>query len=200
MTHLLVLGDYKYGYTAHVMSGLDAALRTIRNSFREFPDPDFVNEPADHLMGLSFVAIQNYLMEVPLILRDYKGDPSVTNPPMKDLLRDHGDLVAGTTLRQMEAVWSLANYWKHRDEWDRDWTKQAATHNLSAATIAVLSQLGILAATDYPMLEGADRLGVEWWTTLTPLLEMASVWRTRALFACGVSLPPDPQPGRRTSG
>jgi hypothetical protein len=124
MPHWLTLADYKHGYTVHVLEGIEAALKRVQEDYEDWPDPDFTNEPANHLVGLAFVAIQNYLTEVPLIVRESQSDPAVRVRPMNDLLHDFGSHVPGTTLRDMEAIWHFANYWKHCDEWDRDWVKE----------------------------------------------------------------------------
>jgi hypothetical protein len=127
MAHWRAVANFKHGYTALVFDGLDAALKAIQEDYKEWPDPaDFINEASDHVIGLGLVAAQNYLSEVPLIVREsHASDESVKPLRIWELLRDYGRPVPGTSLRDMECVSHLANYWKHLDEWDADWSKEA---------------------------------------------------------------------------
>jgi len=109
---------------------------------------------------------------------------------MNDLLHDFGSHVPGTTLRDMEAIWHFANYWKHCDEWDRDWVKEAASKPNSSGRDHRHSSSARVQRGDQPPdarrhREGRPDRVVD---VLTPLLARASEWRVQALSGCGCTV------------
>jgi hypothetical protein len=187
--HWLVAMGYKHRYTRLVFDGLEVALQAVEKDYEQSRDPDPCdsNEEAAHILGLGLVAVQNYMGEVALIARDMrKTNPSLPKIALLDLARMCGNPIPKTAIKDMEAIWHLANMWKHADEWDSDWNEEAKKNDRSKATIGVLTQLRIYRVTEHPVLEGIETaLQVDWWKALPPLLARVSEWRLDALRACG---------------
>jgi hypothetical protein len=185
--HWLAWADYKQRYTALVFGGLQNALAVVEEGAREsrFPDPDAANEEAGHILGLALVAAQNYMGEVEQIARDVRRtNPSLPKFKLIDLARKCGRIVPGTDVTDMEAVWHLANFWKHGDVWDPNWDVEAR-HNDSRPTIEALRKLGLDHDRYHRILLGIEKaLQVDWWDCLKPLLARVSEWRLDALRAC----------------
>ena len=192
MSHWRQLGDFRHATTARVLNALEDSFRALHVEFNEHGDPDLANEDADHLMGIGLVTIQLYLGEVALILRDlHEHDAAIPPKTTPELVREYGETVAGTTLRDMECVWHLANFFKHRDEWDGDWDEQAKRRQ-SLPAIAALRQLGITEATENPFLAGASRIGADY--SVEPLLARAVRWREACFVGCGCpTIPLEPE-------
>jgi hypothetical protein len=185
-----LLSESQYGYTVRVVEALNEELRAVQEDVGQHGDAPTAGDAADRLMGFGLVAIQLYLSEVGLIVREERAtNVSVVNKSMKQLLHEFGAPVADANLRDMACVWHLANYWKHNDEWDADWTVQAH-HPASARTIAALRQLGLDERTDHPFLAGVRRIlatdvaahSADY--SLIPLLKRAVAWRKDALAGC----------------
>ena len=181
--HWRLLTDWHVGVTSSVVSLLDREVAALEESFdRRVHDPDDFLEDTEHLLGLGLVAIQQYLRATRETIRVVLTSESIEAPSMTGLLRGFGDVVAGTTdLREVHAVWHLANYWKHHDEWHDDWAVEGATSRLSAVTVHGLASLGIDNRTEYPCVSGVKRLVRS--ARLEPLLERAISWREACLTA-----------------
>jgi hypothetical protein len=192
MTHWRLLSDFRYGHTSTLLSGLqDVISRFDQYPWPEDRDPDAVLEIADQVVGLAFVAVQNYMSEVPLIVRESaESNRSIKRIDMIDLTRLCGERVPNTSLRDMEIVWHLGNYWKHADEWESPWKTQAAKNERSRKTIEALQEMAIEESTETPLLKGLE-LAVEtpWQFAIHRLLDRAATWRERALEACGCPIP-----------
>lgn len=126
-----------------------------------------------------------------MIVREcHAVDASVKLIKVVDLVCLGGRAVPRTTLKDMEIIWHLGNYWKHSDEWEGSWNDEAKAHPRSRSTIEALNAMGINMATDYPLLEGIEMVvGASWWQALPSLLDAAAAWRTKALKACGCKVP-----------
>ena len=106
--YLRVLADHKHAPTYHIVEGLNVALLAIQKQHESWPLADFINETSDQVLGLALVAVHNYVTEVPLIVREAAGDPSIKAIKMPDLLRLCGRPVPKTRLRDMGAIWLRA--------------------------------------------------------------------------------------------
>jgi hypothetical protein len=81
----------------------------------------------------------------------------------------------------MHAVWHLANFWKHRDEWDDDWSVEATSRTSSRRTLLGLEALGIRADTEYALIAGVEAIAPNIY--LQGLLDRATEWREACLAA-----------------
>jgi len=175
--------NWPLGVTASVVSALDTKLDDLDASFDpDVDDPDPYLEDEEHALGLGLVAIQRYLRSTRETLRETQEARSLVAPTMNGILREFGAVVADAgDLREMHAVWHLANFWKHQDEWDRDWEVEAAANRRSAVTIEGLARLGIDRRTEYPCVHGVERLTSG--CRLQPLLDRAVAWRDACVAA-----------------
>jgi hypothetical protein len=181
--HWRLLTDWHVGVTSSVISLLDAQVAALEETFdNRVHDPDDFLDDTEHVLGLGLVALQQYLRATRETIRIVLASHSLDAPSMTVLLRSFGDVVAGTgDLRELHAVWHLANFWKHRDEWDDDWTAEAARNRLSAVSIQGLAGLGIENRMEYPCVRGVERLSGS--ARLEPLLDRAIIWREACLAA-----------------
>ena len=186
--HWRLLSEWPLGVTRSVVDALDAQLDALDAGFDPTTDDsDFFLEEVEHALGLGLVAIQRYLRATRETIREVQESRALVAPSMSHVLQHFGEMVANTSdLREMHAVWHLANFWKHQDEWNDDWAQEAAASRQSAVTINGLGQLGIERVglerrTEYPCVHGVGRLTeIE---RLGPLLERAVAWREACVAA-----------------
>ena len=184
MTSWRLLNDFNFNVTASLVAVLDTKLDELETALE--PESVLVEdllEECDHVLGLGLVALQSYLSDTHLTVRDVtRGGGRTVGPKMRALRQGVGDLVAGTALdtavREVDAMWHLANFWKHRDDWDYDWSIEAKNPR-SGDTILGLKALGIGAATAFPIRAGVERIAGA--ARLKPLLDRATSWRETCL-------------------
>jgi hypothetical protein len=202
-----LLVDWQYNQTRPVIEAFDREmeriLATADDSGQEYPfhpDTDW-NVPIDFLLGLGVVVLQGYLSTTAETIRKARMEQGLTTPPAADLLRHFGTIVDGTSQRDMQTVWHLANYWKHRDQWDDDWSNERC-QTKNQRTIEALEALDIHHDTMWPWISAIERiLGTAdpqrpalrigdqgevrsgGYSTLAPLLERARKWRSDCLTA-----------------
>lgn len=103
----------------------------------------------EHLLGLGFVAAQVYVTQIAdscSSLHDtYKsahGSELLGHNGSRDSVMTRSNpMIAGTNVTSVFAVDTIANYYKHRDEWRKDW-QQESLNKWSRGTIETLATLG----------------------------------------------------------
>ena len=102
----LYMIDYQKGLTSQLINIIDEKLYDlIRNSHI---DDESIFESIEHIVGLGFVVLQQYMTVVCGNLEKKKKDVLSKGPKHKD----------GKTFS--EIVNASANYWKHSSEWPLD--------------------------------------------------------------------------------
>jgi hypothetical protein len=108
---------------------ITAAIRRIDRAAKS-GNPDYQDVVADEesnfieeLLGLAFVAMQTYLTTVRTSLdrlsRAYRDLGHPLTFPSDRRIFDMGEpLRSGSPLTAIRAIYEVANYWKHQDEWD----------------------------------------------------------------------------------
>ena len=162
--------DWRQSSVRQILSALSKGLVANAQEFADGGDVDDAIEYEDDLCGIAFVTAQAYITRVVSDVNALRG----TRPPIgkQKLLESYNPIVADTRLTRMQLCDTMANYYKHRDEWT-DWTTPAG-----ARTIKLLRRAGFreidkhLCTTVATLLFG--NVEVE---SLVPLMDMLSSWR-----------------------
>ncbi len=163
-THILEF-DFRYSWIQEVLRGLDHAIES-RDRF----DGMDQMETGEAILGIGFIALQAYIAGT---VSDLKEIFSPTEKPHD--LRAMSPLVGSTCVPLVEAIWAVANYYKHHDEWP-DWQPKGPR----APTIDTLKNLGVDESTEFPCIEIIKLLLSPHWHLL-PLMEAVSAWREELL-------------------
>jgi|GEM_PF-5348893 len=127
-------------------------------------------ETAETILGIGYITLQTYIAGA---IADLKAVfPFCQKPPE---LMAMSLMLGNTQTTVIEAVWCLANYFKHHDEWP-DWKAKGPRR-----TIETLNRLGINEETEFPCIELMKVLASDQWRFL-PLMQSCSDWR-ESLFA-----------------
>ena len=170
--------DWRQSSVRQILSALSQGLDAVYQRFLNGGDVDDANEYENDLCGIAFVAAQAYITGVVADVRALRG-PNLTKP---ELLESDNPVVAGTKLTQMQLCDTMANYYKHRDEWS-DWDdveKPAARR-----TIQFLRTAGF-AQRDQYLCSTVARLMLlndEEIKSLVPLMDMLTSWREKVIVA-----------------
>lgn len=144
-------------------------------------------EAIENLLGVAFVACQAHMNGV--LQRIARLDDHVRTktslgiellPPKKKpndkphlalLKRACPKMVGSYT--QIEILWSLANYYKHHDEWPTNWPEAVGG---TVYTITVISAAGLEQGSSGNLRTGAKSLGIDQFTNLDVLIEIIQDW------------------------
>jgi hypothetical protein len=175
--------DWRFSSTSRIFQALSDGLENVARDFREaqesseeFYDVDEAVEHVESLLGIAFVTAQTY------IAGTVSDASKITRSTFKkdQLLKDFSDRLSGSEVTKLELCDSIANYFKHHDEW----TSTSAT-NRNQKTVFVLRAAGIQEDDTSPCRKAADIL----WSNndgsdLKPLLLLISNWRKAVIEAC----------------
>ncbi len=114
------------------------------------PPWEVEQDQIENLLGLAFVAAQVFITQVVdscgslhTVYKETYGHHLLGhNGNRKSVTSRDCDFVNGTRVRTVAAIDGLANYYKHRDEWRKDWEAEARLNPNSRRTIKILSDLG----------------------------------------------------------
>ena len=136
---------------------------------------DDANEYEDDLCGIAFVTAQAYITRVVADVNAMRG----LNVSKHKLLESANPVVADTKLTQMQLCDTMANYYKHRDEWS-DWDDVES--HAARRTIQLLRTAGFAQRDQYLCSTVARlMLGDERIESLVPLIDMLASWRKKVL-------------------
>jgi hypothetical protein len=138
-----------------------ASSQRVKNAKDEYRGEVEIEECAliDELLGMAFVAAQIFITGVRTIVEDLSRACSANGRPLplvKDpkakasWVLDIGEQVAGSTYTAIQVAYHVANYWKHRDEWEtcekvtgERFSRVWKTDNKNDKTVRILSSIGI---------------------------------------------------------
>ncbi len=161
MNHILEF-DFRYSSTWDVIRGLDQA---FANRDRRADGMEQL-ETAETIIGIGYIALQTYITGA---IADLGAVFQISQKPHE--LRAMAPTLGRTGATVIEAVWSLANYFKHHEEWP-DWNAEGSRRS----TIETLTRLHIAEDTEFPCIELMKIVEPDHWRLL-PLLESGSRWR-----------------------
>jgi hypothetical protein len=169
--------DWRKSSVRQILFALSQGLNANAQQFDDGGDVDDALEYEDDLCGIAFVTAQAYITGVVADVNALRG----TRSPISkhELLKSANPIVADTTLTRMQLCDTMANYYKHRDEWD-DWA--ASTTSAAARTIELLQMAGFtegdkhLCTTVATLLFGNVEV-----KSLVSLVDMLSSWRVAVI-------------------
>ncbi|MGA2229470.1 MAG: hypothetical protein ABSH22_00960 [Tepidisphaeraceae bacterium] len=130
-------------------------------------------ELIENLVGAAFVVGQAFTTRVAELAIRIEGalhrdDKPATGPskaagPKKNEIAARcrqlrAEKIGSTGLTVPEAVHALANYFKHREQWPRDWSKAGS---LESGTIDVIQKLGANSAASDNLAAGLENMGYQ---------------------------------------
>jgi hypothetical protein len=173
--------DWRFSSTKRIFQALSDALKDVERNFSEAQEDFEIDDALEHtesLLGIAFVTAQAYIARTVSDANKLMGPGS--KPTKERLLKDYGDMLAGSAVTRMELCDAIANYFKHHDEWS-SWSAPG----LHQKTVSILHAAGIEENNDFPCRKTADIL----WSNndgsdLEPLLLLISSWRKAVIAAC----------------
>jgi len=135
-----------------IIVGIEAGLEAIRGRMgdEEGFDGLFAVERAEPVLGLGFVALQNYALSAWTDLNHIRNDYG--KPPIDKLDCYRCDLIpTAPGAPRIEAINAIANYFKHQSEWSQSqWPVNETTRTLN--------RMGITPATEFPCVKATGLL------------------------------------------
>jgi hypothetical protein len=138
----------------------------------------------ENLLGCAFVVCQTQITSLVVRVRGLhryfeKAHPgrrlTTTNATKGKLMCTRSAVLHSSDYTEVETVDALANYFKHRDEWPRDWNKLKKPNEKRTARI-VLSAGGDMGSTGN-LSVGAEALGIDERYSLRRLSNIMMRWR-----------------------
>ncbi len=158
--------DFRYSWLSTTLAALKAGFDLIE----KIDDEGSQIEEYEHLLGITFIALQTYISGVYTDLNEISQSNNKSR--IKDKLKLYSDdnEPISEGLSRISLINSAANYYKHHDEWDV-WGE-----GHSKGTVESLQKFGINENTDYPCCDTYSFLmGDD--TNLEKLLHFVSDWR-----------------------
>jgi len=166
--------DWRKSSVRQILFALSQGLDANVQQFHDGGDVDDALEYEDDLCGIAFVTAQAYITGVVADVNALRG----TRSPISkhELLKTANPIVGDTTLTRMQLCDTMANYYKHRDEWT-DWTAPAARR-----TTELLQTAGFTKSDHHLCTTVATLLfGNVVVKSLVPLVDMLSSWRVAVI-------------------
>ena len=107
--------DWRQGSVREILSALSQGLCANSQAFDDGRDVDDAIEYEDDLCGIAFVTAQAYITRVVADVNHLRGAHSPINK--HEMVKSGNPIVADTKLTRMQLCDTMANYYKHRDEW-----------------------------------------------------------------------------------
>jgi len=180
---LSVLGDSLDEDLKRVLSPLGDGLAEMFQQFEEVKkthgdSADFALFIEDEILlledflGVSFVACQAYINRVTSQLASIFDPTGIGALPRdKWAMLEYGHTGPTNGFSRIRTLYEFANYYKHEDEWDADWT------NAAAMTAKVISKAGASPHSGGNIRRGAAFLGNPDFSNVLALAHIFTRWR-----------------------
>ncbi len=149
MTHYKQFNDFRIQWVTTVLNSLEETVL----SFSDFGDADgdgfFPIEQSEAILGISFVVAQIYILGITEDLNDVRISSGKNTLSKIEYYKDY-NLQRDKIVSPIEIINSIANYFKHHDEWGDEWPKNYTAENLAF--------VGINEKTDFPCNRIAEKL------------------------------------------
>ena len=166
--------DFRYDWVSVTLYALKSAIDSVLKKGEDEPwfDGLWQMEHAESILGISYVAAQAYIVGA---VEDVNRVRDSVGKNRLDKIYYYSDdpqpLPNGVS--RILLINSLANYYKHHDEWDK-WPTNFTTKTLA--------DVGIVEGVEFPCCEASTKLGNEKQSdTLMNLLSIISEWRKHIL-------------------
>ena len=147
-----------------VITGMDSSIEKIYHqiSVIEWYDMGFYLEESEPIIGLGFIAYQNYINSS--IYDKFETQVGKVEHYKK------GEIIEGTNRTEVELIICLANYYKHRDD----------DNPLHGGTSSVLNEFGFKYGNEFdvfesPLIKGLEVLSVNY--KLSEISQKVYDWR-----------------------
>ena len=171
--------DWRKSSVRQILFALSQGLDANVQQFHDGGDVDDALEYEDDLCGIAFVTAQAYITGVVADVNTLRGHAlrGARSPISKhELLKTANPIVGDTTLTRMQLCDTMANYYKHRNEW-ADWTDPAARRTTEVLRTAGFTQGNQhLCTTVATLLFGNEKV-----ESLVSLVDMLSSWRVAVI-------------------
>jgi len=157
--------DYRCDSLYTVLNGLNSAILAIDKKVKEIHwyDGLWAREEVEPVIGLAFVALQNYINKS---IADYNKTFGLNIP--KNAYYKHNEIFNTSDKTLIELIVALANYAKHdEDELPRKHTRET----LDSFSLKYIN----FTIEESPIINGLAMICANW--ELTPLYEKAITWR-----------------------
>jgi len=169
--------DWRIKPLHDILVGIKAGLEAIGEHINDEEGFDGFSalEHAEPLLGLCFVAAQNYALGTVADLNRIRDSHSKPGKDKNDCyLCDSVTLRGGTT--RIQLVNAVANYFKHHDEWSRWPTRK----DRGFRDTEILASVGITQKTEHPCVEATNLLcGTSW--EIIVLHQIIKEWRAHVI-------------------
>jgi hypothetical protein len=142
--------DFRVTVLENIISGLTKSMNFLFEKNRTIPEFDglFLAEQVEPVIGLGFVAYQNYIIGTISDLKEFSNNTNIKNFKKHLFYLDDSTKINGK-LTRIELIISLANYYKHKDEGINSLTKE----NLDRYDLLI---------EDFPINSGLTLLTEKW--------------------------------------
>lgn len=168
--------DFRKDWMRELFLALKQAFVSVEEKLNniEWYDGIFAKEQIETILGIAFVAAQTYITGT---ISDIRAIGVGANKGNKYEMLSTGSPYVADNVTQVVLVDSIANYYKHNEEWD-GWKED----NKNKRTIEILRKCGITEKTEFPCYEAATILWPEKDIyELGKLLEILVDWRGQVL-------------------
>jgi hypothetical protein len=167
--------DFRHDWVSVTLDALETGFARIQEMGEELDwfDGLWQLEHAESIMGIAFVTAQAYILGAVEDVNDIREGSGKTKLRKIEYYSDDPNPLSNGVSRIL-LINSIANYYKHHDEWGKTWKENATTKNLS--------QIGIVETTEFPCHVAATELwGDKGCENLENLLTIISEWREHIL-------------------
>ncbi|MBW1941166.1 MAG: hypothetical protein JRI28_07405 [Deltaproteobacteria bacterium] len=169
--------DYRKDWMRELFIALNQSFVNIQEKIDaiDWYDGIFAKEQIETVLGIAFVAAQTYITGTISDIRAIKKEAEKRN---KFEFLSIGELHTEKQVTKILVVDSMANYYKHNEEWD-GWK----VNGKNRKTIETLKVFGITDKTEFPCYEAATMLWSEMeMNNLNNLLNILVNWREKILI------------------
>jgi hypothetical protein len=162
--------DFRYDWTSVILDALESGFKIVQQKADAEPwlDGLWQMEHAEGVLGIAFIVAQAYILGTVEDLNRIRESEKKSSVSKIDIYSDVPQLLSNN-VSSILLINSIANYYKHHDEWD-SWPT-----NLTGE---VLGNVGIRKGTEFPCHVAAAKLwGENEIGNLKTLLEIISKWR-----------------------
>lgn len=149
------------------------------------------------LLGSAFTVCQTHIAQVVadvhrlhrLALKPQVGAVGVqlatTTTKKSDIMRHGCPQILGANVTVIEAMNALANYFKHRDEWPRDWSKATGQ---TVETVRCITAIGLSQGSSGNLRTGSEVLGNANYCQMSVFVDLLEAWHEHLMTDYGCEL------------
>lgn len=176
--------DFRHAWISVTLRALKSGFKITDKIAKANPwfDGTWQLEHAENILGIAFVTAQTYILgtvEDLNMIRKHSGKSRIDKRQYYSCFPK----LLSNKISPILLINSIANYYKHRDEWtEGGWAQEWAILPQNKETVKTLKQVGIGSATEFPCYVAATKLwGAKNIENLECLLEIISEWRKHVL-------------------